>query len=195
MMMLSEIAVSYGDKAVLQHCSLQLAAGEHVALTGPSGCGKTTLLRLAAGLLRPDSGTVRVSAQRIAMLFQETRLLPWRTAAQNVNLVLSDGSATMAQARAMLARAGLAGAEDQYPEALSGGMRQRVALCRALCYGGDLVLLDEPLEGLDPALYREMLALVQEETAGKALLLATHSPEEAAALCTHTLTYRDGQFV
>ena len=108
--------------------------GAHIAFMGPSGCGKTTLLRVLAGLRAPDGGSVRVSPGRIACVFQEPRLLPWRTAAENVNAVLSDRAQTMPQARAWLERLELGEAAEQYPAALSGGMQQRVAIARALAY-------------------------------------------------------------
>lgn len=193
MIQLRDIFLSYGDKTVLRRCSLSIRAGERVALTGPSGCGKTTLLHLLAGLQKPQSGEIMVASEKISLLFQEPRLLPWRTAAENVNLVAADGPGTMGAARALLERAGLGEAADLYPAALSGGMAQRVALCRTLHHGGDLFLLDEPLKGLDPQLSREIAALIAEKTAGKTLLLVTHNPQEAAG-CDRILTFADGKF-
>ena len=126
-----DLTVTYDGRAVLRAVDLTVPDGGHIALMGPSGCGKTTLLRVLAGLRAPDGGTVRVSPGRMACVFQESRLLPWRTAAENVNAVLSDRAQTMPQALAWLERLELSDARDQYPAALSGGMQQRVAIARA----------------------------------------------------------------
>ena len=99
-----DLTVTYDGRAVLQQVTLTVPDGGHIALMGPSGCGKTTLLRILAGLQAPDSGTVRVEPGRMACVFQEPRLLPWRTAAENVNAVLSDRAQTMPQALAWLER-------------------------------------------------------------------------------------------
>ena len=117
-----DLTVTYDGRAVLRDVTLTVPDGGHIALMGPSGCGKTTLLRVLAGLQAPDAGTVRVEPGRMACVFQEPRLLPWRTAAENVNAVLSDRAQTMPQALIWLERLELADARDQYPAALSGGM-------------------------------------------------------------------------
>lgn len=195
MLELRDISLSFGDRPVLMGCSLTLAPGERLALMGPSGCGKTTLLRVALGLQKPDGGTVRCRAQRIGGVFQEPRLLPWRTAAENVNLVLSDGPETLPAARDWLARLGLEQAEALYPAQLSGGMRQRVALARALAVGPELLLLDEPFHALDEALLDTVIGVLNDALPGAALLLATHERGEAEALGCRVLTYRDGAFV
>ena len=142
-----DLTVTYDGRAVLRDVTLTVPDGGHIALMGPSGCGKTTLLRVLAGLQAPDSGTVRVEPGRMACVFQEPRLLPWRTAAENVNAVLSDRAQTMPQALIWLERLELADARDQYPTALSGGMQQRVAIARALAYDAPVLLLDEPFQG------------------------------------------------
>ena len=188
-----ELTVSYGNgserkKTVLERCSLTVAAGEHAALTGPSGCGKTTLLRCIAGLMKPDAGSVSVKG-RISVVFQEPRLFPWLTAAQNLNVVLTAKSG----AAEWLERAGLADAAGKYPAELSGGMRQRLSICRALAYGGDALLLDEPLKGLDASLRREFCELVRRESAGKTLLLVTHDAADLE-LADTVYEYRDGRF-
>ena len=189
------VCLSYGDKAVLKAMDMHIPAGAHIALTGPSGCGKTTVLALAAGLRRPDAGTVTVNARRVACAFQEHRLLPWRTAAENVNLVLGDTAATMAWARHWLALVGMAEGAELLPAELSGGMRQRVNLARALAFGGDLLLLDEPLKELDPHRRDSVLTLLRDHAFGRTVLLATHDRQETEALAEFTLDYRDGTFV
>ena len=153
--------VTYDGRAVLRAVDLTVPDGGHIALMGPSGCGKTTLLRVLAGLRAPDGGTVRVSPGRMACVFQEPRLLPWRTAAENVNAVLSDRAQTMPQALAWLERLELADARDQYPAALSGGMQQRVAIARALALQPDILCFDEPTSALDPELTGEVLKVIR----------------------------------
>lgn len=188
------LTLAFGGNAVLRGVDFTLPRGGRTALMGPSGSGKTTFLRVLAGLQRPDSGTVRVSAQRIACVFQEPRLLPWLTAAQNVNVVLSDRAETLPQAAMWLERFGLAAAADQYPAALSGGMQQRVALARAMAYGADLLLLDEPFKAMDDALRRSVMQTVADAAGDAAVLLVTHSAEEAEALGCTIYQYADGTF-
>ena len=180
-----DLTVTYDGRDVLHKVTLTVPDGAHIALMGPSGCGKTTLLRVLAGLRTPDGGSVRVSPGRIACVFQEPRLLPWRTAAENVNAVLSDRAQTMPQARAWLERLELGAAAEQYPAALSGGMQQRVAIARALAYDAPVLLLDEPFRALDAALRVRVIACIAAETQGRTLVLATHDPADADALgCT-----------
>ena len=174
-----KVSLSLGGKQLLESLDLSLKNGEVKVIMGPSGCGKTSLLRLAAGLLKPTAGKILRGSDRISIQFQEPRLLPWLTAAENVNLVLSDKKETLPKALEYLGAVGLTDAAHQYPAELSGGMAQRVALARALAYGGDLFLLDEPFRGLDQALRDQMISLVRTHTADKALLLITHDREVA----------------
>ncbi|MCD8322522.1 MAG: ATP-binding cassette domain-containing protein [Oscillospiraceae bacterium] len=189
------VTLTYDGAPVLEDFSLHIAPGAHIALMGRSGCGKSSALNLAAGLLTPSVGAVRVEAKRLAYVFQEPRLLPWLTAAENINAVLSDKLDTMPKALEWLAAVGLADAAGKYPAELSGGMRQRVNLARALACDGDALLLDEPLEGLDKPLQAEMLSLLRRCTEGKTLLLATHDPAQAQALDCRILKYQDKTFV
>ena len=189
-----DLTVTYDGRAVLGAVDLTVPDGGHIALMGPSGCGKTTLLRVLAGLQAPDAGTVRVEPGRMACVFQEPRLLPWRTAAENVNAVLSDRAQTMPQALAWLERLELGAACDQYPAALSGGMQQRVAIARALAYDAPVLLLDEPFRGLDAALRARVTALIADAAADKTLVLATHDAAAAAALGCAVYAYADGAF-
>ena len=189
-----DLTVTYDGREVLQHVTLTAPDGAHIALMGPSGCGKTTLLRVLAGLRAPDGGTVRVSPGRMACVFQEPRLLPWRTAAENVNAVLSDRAQTMPQARAWLERLELGTAAEQYPAALSGGMQQRVAIARALAYDAPVLLLDEPFRALDTALRARVIACIAAETQGRTLVLATHDPADADALGCAVYAYAGGTF-
>jgi len=174
-----KVSLTLGDKEILRDFDLRLSSGDRLVVMGPSGRGKTSLLRLAAGLIKPDSGKILRSSARISVQFQEPRLLPWRTALENVNAVLSDKKETLPEAMKWLSAVKLAEAADKYPAELSGGMAQRVALARALVHDGDLYLLDEPFRGLDTALREEMIRLVKAETQNAAVLLITHDPEVA----------------
>lgn len=193
MIQLENLTVSYGGETVLKNCSLHLARAEHAALMGPSGCGKTTLLNIVAGLVKPRQGTVHVGGS-IAYVFQEPRLFPWLTARQNISEVLNRPDAGDA-ASAWLQLAGLAGSGDKYPNELSGGMRQRIAICRALAADREILLLDEPLKGLDAARREELTQLIRRHTLGKTLLLVTHDSTEAAALADTVYEYHEKTFV
>lgn len=180
MLKLTKISHSYGQRPVLQEFDLQLLPGQRIALMGPSGCGKTTLLRIAMELLRPTQGSVENTFRKTAVVFQEPRLLPWRTALENVNLVLGDGKNTLEKAKRYLRQVYLEEALDKYPRELSGGMQQRVALARALAAEGDLLILDEPFKAMDEALQEQVMALVAQTDA--AILLVTHEESEAKVL-------------
>lgn len=180
MLKLRGISHSYGDLPVLKNRNLTLHPGQRLALMGPSGCGKTTLLRIALGLLKPTVGTVENTFRKTSVVFQEPRLLRWRTALENVNLVLGDGKSTLETARSFLEQVKLSDAADKYPRELSGGMQQRVAVARALAADGDLLILDEPFKAMDEALREQIIARVAETKA--AILLVTHEESEARAL-------------
>lgn len=180
MLELKEISHCYEANWVLQRKNLTLKPGQRMALMGPSGCGKTTLLRIALELVTPTAGTVRNTFSRLGVVFQEPRLLPWRTALENVNLVLGDGKETLEKAAAYLSRVGLSEAKDKLPRELSGGMQQRVAIARALVMEPDCLILDEPFKAMDEALRWKVLELVNGTNA--AILLVTHDEEEARQL-------------
>ena len=175
--------------------SLDVAAREIVALIGPNGCGKSTFLRVAAGLLRPDRGSVAVDDDaivapdpRIGLVFQEPRLLPWRSVADNVTwpLELAGWSAERRETRLgeLLDVVGLEGSADLRPVQLSGGMRQRAAIARSMALAPEVLLLDEPFSALDELtrerLNGELLALAAETQ--MTLLVVTHSVQEAIFL-------------
>ena len=195
MIRFDDVSLSYAGRPVLSGVTLHAAPGDRVALMGPSGCGKTSLLRLAAGLIRPTSGAVSSHAVRLAYAFQEPRLLPWLTAAENVTAVLGGGAAAMDHALSWLDAVGLAGAADMLPRQLSGGMAQRVNLARALAYDGDLLLLDEPLKELDEALREDILSLLDRHVRGRTVLVTTHDPRVARTLGRQTFLCRDKTFL
>ena len=194
MLILDEISVAFGQKRVLDRCSMKLEKGQRIALMGPSGCGKTTLARAALGLHVPDSGTVKNSFRTTSAVFQEPRLLPWATAVENVNLILSDREETMPQARSWLERLELGDAMDLYPEELSGGMQQRLSIARALAFEPELLVMDEPFKAMDEALKARILRVTADALGSAALLLITHSEQAAQALGCRIFRYDNGQF-
>ncbi|WP_052360145.1 ABC transporter ATP-binding protein [Solidesulfovibrio alcoholivorans] len=189
----SGVGKRYRGRAVLSGLDLTLEAGEILAILGPSGIGKSTLLRLAARLERPSQGAVTLAARRLGFVFQEPRLLPWRTALENVALpLLAQGippRAARERAAAMLARLELAAFAQASPDTLSGGMRQRVSLARAFVVEPELLLLDEPFTGLDPELRRAIRCTLNALLAasGAAALHVTHDIEDIPAATNRLL--------
>jgi NitT/TauT family transport system ATP-binding protein len=179
----------------LEDLSLEIAKGEFVSIVGPSGCGKSTFLNILLGLIKPDAGVMELNGKRItgpgqdrAMVFQEFGLLPWRTVIGNVELGLElkkvDTTTRRGRAMELIDMAGLAGFANHYPHELSGGMKQRVGLARALATDPEVLLMDEPFAALDAQtrdLMQTELLQVWEKTR-KTVLFVTHSIEEAAYL-------------
>lgn len=182
-----------GGVEALRDASLRLAEGDFVALLGPSGCGKSTLLRLIAGLDQPDDGTLTwdgrpPAAGDIGYVFQDATLLPWATAEDNVLLPLrlrgQGRDDAMPQVHAVLRRVGLAGFEKSRPRQLSGGMRMRVSIARALVTQPRLLLMDEPFAALDEFTRHKLQADLLDvwRGAGCTVVFVTHSIYEAAFL-------------
>ena len=173
--------------------SFSVLPGEFVAIVGPSGCGKSTLLRLAAGLTVASTGTLAVGARNVGYVFQDPTLLPWRSVRRNVELLGElhgvPKPERRAAAEAAITTVGLAGFEDKYPRALSGGMRMRASLARALTMSPDVFLFDEPFGAVDEItrerLNDELLGLFQARRF--AALFVTHSVTEATFLATRVL--------
>ena len=171
-------------KPVLSHVSMLFDGPGQYALLGPSGCGKTTLLRLCAGLLSPNSGSIERSPGPVAFCFQEDRLLPWYTVGKNVTLALSrevqrDRERAARIAQSWLDRVGLPDVARMYPAELSGGMKRRASLARALAYDAPILMMDEPFRALDEQAHGDMLHLVRACSQGKLLLLVTHDERDA----------------
>ena len=165
---LSGLTKSFGDRQVLAGLDIEARAGELVAVVGRSGCGKTTLLRIVAGLERASAGAVTLDGGRalgvrreVRMVFQEPRLLPWKTIGDNVALGLPPGTARNGRSRKPSLTSGSASRSRDWPAVLSGGQRQRVALARALISAPRLLLLDEPLGALDALTRLEMQQLLE----------------------------------
>jgi NitT/TauT family transport system ATP-binding protein len=189
MLELSHAAWGIDGTTIVAAIDLTVAKGELTVVIGPSGTGKSTLLRLAAGLIGPTKGICRNTFCRTAMVFQEPRLLPWASAADNIALVLEtdglDRKTRMEKAAEWLMRLGFS-PEDilKRPSALSGGMRARVAIARAFVTNPDLVLLDEPFAALDLGLRRDLQGLTRKlaDETGAAVLFVTHDLPEAVRL-------------
>jgi NitT/TauT family transport system ATP-binding protein len=190
---LTDVSKVYGTTGgavvpALDKVSLSVADGEFVCLIGASGCGKSTLLNLVAGLDSVTSGEVATGGRRVSLMFQEPALLPWLTAARNVELALRARGVPKADREArtveLLDVVRLRGFGDKRPHELSGGMRQRVALARALAQDGDVLLMDEPFGALDAMtrdlLHDELERICSERTL--TVLFVTHNVREAARL-------------
>jgi NitT/TauT family transport system ATP-binding protein len=183
---LEGVSKTFGAVEVLRDFSLAVGRGEFVAIVGPSGCGKTTLLNLLSSFEHPSTGKV-ITPGRIRMVYQQGGLFPWRTAAENIRLALrhvKDEDERQRQLQEMLGLVELGGFGDHYPHQLSGGMRQRVELARALAGETDTLLMDEPFSSLDYLtrlrLRQEFARLLGERP--RTVVLVTHDIEEAAQL-------------
>lgn len=182
MIELTHISKSYPPKTVIQDLSFRLPERGIFCLMGPSGCGKTTLLKMIAGLETPGSGSLRVKAAKKAMVFQEDRLVPWLTSEENIRLVLPKGEKSSFLAQDLLASLGLQKAANALPGTLSGGMKRRVSLARALAVRADLLLLDEPFTGLDDESTKNAAALIRKEGTRALVIAVTHNAENAGLL-------------
>ena len=186
---LKNISFSYGRKLILKDFNLSVKDGECICLLGASGCGKTTTIRLIAGLETPQSGIIDTHEGKISIVFQEDRLLPWATALQNISLPLTDTDKSIA--KKMLEQVGLSDCFDLLPEEMSGGMCRRVAIARSLAFGGDILLLDEPFNGIDAENKRSLAKLILELFCDKTIILITHIAEDAKLLGAATIDFND----
>ena len=188
---MESVSRSFGDVPALKELTFRVEPGEFVAVVGPSGCGKTTLLNLLSGYDEPTSGKV-VRRGSVRMVYQHDGLFPWLTAAQNIDMALrklASAEDRMSQRQALLNVIGLEGFADHYPHQLSGGMRQRVELARALAVETDLLLMDEPFSALDYLTrlrMRDELARLLHERP-RTVVLVTHDIEEAAQLADRVI--------
>ena len=199
-LVLNGVTKRYGQNTILNGLDLHIPAGQFVAVVGRSGGGKSTLLRLLAGLEKPQSGEILAGSTPLAqiqddtrMMFQDARLLPWKSVIDNVGLGLKGDWRDAA--RQSLAAVGLEDRAAEWPAALSGGQKQRVALARALIHKPGLLLLDEPLGALDALTRLEMQALIESlwQSQGFTVLLVTHDVSEAVAMADRVLLIEDGK--
>ncbi|WP_432845720.1 ABC transporter ATP-binding protein [Amycolatopsis sp. CA-161197] len=195
-----------GRFVALEDLTLDLAPGEFVALVGPSGCGKSTLLKLIAGLLPTTTGEIRLDGapvpegvpEGVGLVFQSDALFPWRTVADNIRFPLAikgvPAEEQRAEVRRLVELVGLTSFEQSYPNQLSGGMRKRVGIARALAYDPDVYLMDEPFGPLDAQmrirLGGEFLSIW--ENLGKSVVFVTHDVEEAVAMADRVLVMSRG---
>jgi len=191
----------------LNNLNLSISSGEFISIVGPSGCGKTTILSLVAGILKPTSGEIRINGEKVlspgtrtGYMFQRDNLFEWLSIWKNVTLGLGfknrNTKENKAYAQSLIEKYGLAGFEKHFPNELSGGMRQRVALIRTLCLRPELLLLDEPFSALD---YQTRLSVQDDvfkiiKTENKTAILVTHDISEAVAMSSKiiVLTQRPG---
>ncbi len=211
MLQLTDVTVRYGDAVAVDDVSLDLAAGQVLAVLGPSGCGKSTLLRAVAGLEPLSSGSISCDGADLAgtpthrrgfaLMFQDGQLFAHLTVARNVAYALklrrTPSARVAARVRELLELVGLVGYGDRLPGTLSGGERQRVALARALAVEPRLLLLDEPLSALDATLRERLAGELREilHAAGTTALLVTHDHDEAFALADRLAVMQDGRVV
>ncbi|GAB3278034.1 ABC transporter ATP-binding protein [Kineosporia babensis] len=190
MIRFSQVSKRYGATVVLDGLDLDVGQGEFVAVIGRSGTGKSTLLRIVAGLEKPDQGTIS-SPDAVAVAFQEPRLMPWLTVGANVALGLREKS----RATAALAEVGLQDKAEAWPLQLSGGQAQRASLARALTREPQVLLLDEPFGALDALTKLEMQALVGRlwRDHGWTVVMVTHDVDEAVRLADRVIVLGDGQ--
>ena len=177
-MQIEKLCKTYGKNVVLENFSLNLKENTITCITGESGCGKTTLLNLIAGIIRPDAGSVQLGSEKVSYLFQEPRLLPWRTVLENVAIPLKNDTQ---KAKKFLELVGLKDVLNKYPNELSGGMSQRVAMARAFSFPSEILLMDEPFQNLDVKLRSSLLEAFLKlwEENQKTVLWVTHDITEA----------------
>jgi sulfonate transport system ATP-binding protein len=193
-----DVSIALGGRTVLENFSVEITAGEFVAIVGRSGCGKSTLLRSIVGLETPQAGSVTLGTTLqgkpdVRIMFQDSRLLPWKRVLQNVTLGLEPSFTP--DAKNVLSQVGLADRAHDWPAILSGGQRQRVALARALVHDPSLLLLDEPLGALDALTRIEMQELIESVwwNQGFTAVLVTHDVAEAITLADRVILIEGGR--
>ena len=178
MIKISDLGFSYGDKNIFDGFSLEIKDGEKIWLSAPSGCGKTTLIKLILGLLKPKSGEIDLGSQTPSVVFQENRLLPFYTIIKNIELVGGDKVIAKENLNAL----GIGETENLYPASLSGGMKRRATIARALSVPFDLLILDEPFNGIDEENLESAAERINLIAKDKTVILISHNPEEALLL-------------
>ena len=179
-----EVNKSFNGYNVFKGLSFKIRKGEITGLLGPSGTGKTTILKIVANMISPDSGEVQVGSTRIGYIFQEPRLIPWKTVLENICFGLKVRGTGDHEAKKIgkkfVENLGLMGFENCYPHQLSGGMSQRVSIGRAFAIDPDILLMDEPFSALDPLLKEDMLGLIRDMLNKRTLtvMYVSHNPNE-----------------
>ena len=178
MLKIKNLSFSYGEKQVINNFSLNVKSSEKIWLSGPSGCGKTTLIKLILGLLKPEKGEIELKGKAVSAVFQENRLLPFKTVLENITLVGGDSQKGLLYLKAL----GIEETANLKPSKLSGGMKRRAAIARALSVPFDLLILDEPFNGIDEKNLNRTIDLINEVCFDKTVILITHSQNEAKLL-------------
>ena len=188
-----DICLSFEGRVILNKLSFSLPDVGIFALMGSSGIGKSSLLKILSGLLAPDSGTIRgLDNLRVGILFQEDRLLPWHTALKNVMLAMEHPS--QEEARILLDALEIGDSADAYPAVLSGGMKRRIALARAIAFSPDVLLLDEPFSGIDEQIKGRISPFIQKSA--PLIIFSTHNVKDAGMMgAMNILTLRDERLI
>jgi len=187
----------FGELNVFSGLNMSFKEGCITSILGPSGCGKTTLLKIAAGLIKPDQGEIKgMENKKTSFLFQETRLLPWKNAIDNLEFVLPDALDKKERIRLcldILEKVGLKGFERHYPSQLSGGMNQRLAMARAFIVKSDILFMDEPFQSLDLKKRSQMISMFKNLwlSTKPAILMVTHDVHEALLLSDKIYVFSD----
>ena len=178
----------FDGEEIIGDLNYSLEGDFFLTILGSSGSGKTTLLRIISGILKPERGTVEVDSERLGFVFQDDRLIPWLTAAQNISIVSPESNPVE-----FLSFVGLKGQGDKYPSQLSGGMRRRLNIARALAFNPDLILMDEPFGSLDVVIKDRLIDDIQKIWIDRkiSVIMVTHDPSEAARLSTEIMLVRD----
>lgn len=177
-LVLNNITKSYGDRLVLEDLSMVFPAGSTTCIMGPSGCGKTTLFNLITGTIKADSGTISGVPDRLSIVFQEDRLCESFSAISNIRLVTGDRMSDE-EILQHFEELGIADSAYMPVSNLSGGMKRRVTIARAICYDSELILLDEALKGLDDERRHLTMDYIKKHSQGKTIICITHDPKEA----------------
>lgn len=172
---IKNLVKSYDGKVILDNVNLKIEKGETVCIFGPSGQGKTTLLNIIAGLVCQDCGTITNNNCNISYVFQEDRLLNWSTARENIML----SARNIEAAEQFIKIAGIEDCLNMYPEQMSGGMKRRTAIARAVAYDGDIFLLDEPFNAIDEKRAKRIAEYMKKLMKDKVCILVTHNLKEA----------------
>ncbi len=185
---INNVSKSFGKLQVLQNVSMRIEKHKIICIVGPSGAGKTTILNLISGVIQPDAGSLEgFSDKTVSYIFQETRLLPWKTVEQNIDFVLKDKLDKKKRAEVLeksIAMVDLSDFRNYYPAQLSGGMKQRVAIARAFAFPAEILLMDEPFDGLDPQLKKNVMDAFLNlwEMEKRSVFFVTHDMNEALLL-------------
>ncbi len=183
-MKLNNINKNFDNFEVLKNFSIEIKDNKTTCLFGKSGCGKTTLINIICGIIKDFGGKINLPSKKISVIFQETRLLPWFTVAKNISIISK-------KYLYYLNAVELLEFQYYYPENLSGGMRQRLNIARALSYDFDILIMDEPFKGIDLTLKTKIMDFIKSETKNKTVIFTTHDYNEAIYL-SDEIVYLDG---